>query len=441
MKKFLGLLLLIPVLVSAQKDPAVLLKEYMKAQADVNHFSGAVLIMKKGTVLLREGYGKADETHHIANTADTRFRVGSITKEFTAACILQLAEQKKLDLQDKLSKYFPGYPKGDSVTIHMLLNHTSGIYNYTNSPDFGTVMGKEFSIDDMISYFKDKPYTSSPGLKYSYTNSGFLLLGALVEKVSGMSYSEYLKKNVLNKAGMNGSGTELNDLSMTSHAQPYTKSGATNTPAPPIALQWAFGAGMLYSTLDDMYKWDRALYTTSVLNADSKQKMFTPGLGRYGYGFIIDSFDTHPRIWHNGAINGFSSHFTRFIADDICIVVFSNNETNADLIDAGLSNIIYGNEVLVPYVHKEISIDSTILYRYTGKFNGGLVLEFIVRDGKLWRHRDGTKDIQLIPESQTKFFYGDGSDRQIEFEVDASGKLIKTYFINNGLKGEIKKIE
>jgi len=171
------------------------------------------------------------------------------------------------------------------------------------------------------------------------------------------------------------------------------------------------------------------------------KNVYTPGMRNYGYGIIIDSVESHLRIWHNGGIPGFLSHITRFVDDDICVIVFSNNETNADLIDAGLTSILFDEPIIIPYVHKEVSIDAALLDRYVGKYSAGLTLEFIKKDGQLFRHRDGTKDVRLIPESNTKFFYSDGSDRQIEFEVDGTGKVTKTWFINNGLKGEMKKVE
>ena len=169
--------------------------------------------------------------------------------------------------------------------------------------------------------------------------------------------------------------------------------------------------------------------------------MFTPNLDHYGYGIIIDSFENHLRIWHNGGIPGFLSHITRFPNDDMCIIIFSNNETNTDLIDAGLSNILFDIPIIMPYQHKEVKIDPAILDRYVGKYYAFMTLQFFKKDGKLYRHLNGVPDIQLIPESETKFFYGDDSDRQIEFEVDKNGKVVKTWFINNGMKGEMKKVE
>ena len=440
MKKIFFLLLL-PLALTAQEKQQKLLAEYMNAQASVNKFSGAVLIMKKGKEVLRQGYGLADAEWNIPNTPDTKFRIGSITKQFTAVCILQLIEQNKLSFDDKLSKFFPSFPKGDSVTIHMLLNHTSGIANYTDLPDFGKVDHLVLSKDSMVAFFSKRPYNFSPGTKFRYNNSGYFLLGCIIEKVSGESYDHYLREHVLDKLGMTNTGVDDANVILPRRAHGYSKANDKVFNAEYISIDWAYSAGSIYSTLDDLYKWDQALYTTSVIDAASKQKMFTPGLSRYGYGLVIDSFENHARIWHNGGINGFSSHITRFVNDDICVVIFSNNETNTDLIDAGLSNILYDIPILIPYEHKEVKVDVSVLNNYVGKYSAGLTLEFIVKDGNLYRHRDGTADIRLIPESNTKFFYGDKSDRQIEFEIDASGKVLKTWFINNGLKGEMTKIQ
>jgi hypothetical protein len=170
--------------------------------------------------------------------------------------------------------------------------------------------------------------------------------------------------------------------------------------------------------------------------------MFTPGKSNYGYGIIIDSLENHPRTWHNGGIPGFSTNISRYSNDDICTIVLSNNESNVDFISIALADILFDVPVEIAYIHKEVKIDPALLDRYVGKYSGaGLTLVLIKKDNKLYRHRDGVPDVELKPESDTKFFYADESDRQLSFEVDAAGKVTKTWFYNNGQKGEIKKIE
>ena len=440
MKRILFLLLL-PVVSVAQKNYPQLLDKYMQAQTNIRGFSGAVLVMKQNKVLLEKGYGLADREWNVANTAETKYRIGSVTKQFTAACILQLVEAGKLSVTDKLSKFYPDFPKGDSVTIHMLLNHTSGIASYTDVKEFMTVATLSLSKDSMISFFKNKPYNFSPGTKWAYNNSGYFLLGCIIEKLSGLSYSDYLQKNIFDRLEMKNSGVDKLDSVLAMRARGYSRIGKKTINADFISMAWPFSAGVLYSTVGDLYKWDRALYGNKILSKESLQKMFTPGKSNYGYGVIIDSLEKHPRIWHNGGIPGFSTNFTRFINDDICTVVFSNNESNTDFVAIALANILFDMPVEIPYVHKEVKINPGILDRYVGKYTAGLTIEVIKKDGKLYRHRDGTPDIELKPESETKFFYGDETDRQLEFEIDAAGKVTKIWFYNSGQKGEMKKID
>ena len=440
--RIIFLLLLFPFLeCDAQKNYPQLLEKYMQAQEKIKDFSGSVLVMKHDKILLKKAYGLADMEWNIANSVQTKFRIGSITKQFTAACILQLFEQGKINLDDKLSKFIPGFPKGDSVSIHMLLNHTSGIASYTDQPDFIKLAVQSFTKDSIISYFKNKPYTFSPGTKFQYNNSGYFLLGYILEKVSGQSYSNYLRQHIFDKLNMNNTGVDKLDSVLPLRARGYSRMGKRTVNADFITMDWPFSAGVLYSTIDDLYKWDRALYGTSILSEASKQKMFTPGKSNYGYGIFIDSFENHYRTWHNGGIPGFTSNISRFTNDDVCIILLSNNGSNVDFISIALGDIVFDVPVESPYEHKEVRIDPSLLDRYVGKYSAFLTLEVIKKDGKLYRHRQGTPDIELKPESETKFFYADDSDRQLEFEVDKSGKVVKIWFINNGQKGEMKKIE
>jgi len=198
MKKII-LLILLPFTLQAQKNYTQSLEKYMDAQMKIKGFNGVVLVAKQNKIVLKKAYGFADREWNVSNTADTKFRIGSITKQFTAASILQLAEQGKLNLDDKLSKYFPDFPKGDSVSIHMLLTHTSGIANYTAQAQFESLATLTLSKDSMLAFIRSKPYSFSPGTKYQYSNSGYFLLGCIIEKLSGQSYADYVQQNVWKK--------------------------------------------------------------------------------------------------------------------------------------------------------------------------------------------------------------------------------------------------
>jgi CubicO group peptidase (beta-lactamase class C family) len=443
----LFILILFPCVLTAQKNYPQLLDQYMQAQNKIKGFTGAVLVMKQDKILLRKGYGMADREWNIPNTPETKFQVGSVTKQFTASCILQLIEQGKLGLDDKLSKFLPGFPKGDSVTIHMLLNHTSGIASYTGIAQFGSMARLSLAKDSMIAFFSNRPYDFSPGTKYRYNNSGFFLLGYVIEKISGMSYSNYLRKNIFDKLNMTNTGVNQWDTILPMRAKGYSADKKKVVNADFISLDWPFSAGAIYSTVDDLYKWDRALYGTAVLTNASRQKMFTPGKNNYGYGIVIDSLEKHPRIGHNGSIPGFLSVIARYVNDDVCVIVLSNTmvvQNNTlpitDVLAEGLADIVFDLPVETPYEHKEVAIDPSLLDKFVGKYNAGLTLEVIRKDNKLYRHRDGSADIELKPESNTKFFYADDSNRQLEFELDNAGNVVKIWFVNNEQRGEMKKL-
>jgi CubicO group peptidase (beta-lactamase class C family) len=414
--------------------------DYMQAALSVKEFNGTVLVMQNGKSIYQKSFGMANREWNVPNTIQTKFRIGSITKQFTAACILQLAEQGKLSLDDKLTKFIPDYPKGDSVTIHMLLNHTSGIKSYTSLPDFWPKAVLPLSEDSMIALFKNKPFDFSPGTDWNYSNSGFFLLGYIVEKASGEKFNAYLQQHVINKAGMKNTGLDRLDSVLAERASGYSK-GRTGTweHAMYISMEGPFSAGAMFSTVEDLYLWTRALHGNTILTPAYTQKMITPYKHKYGYGIGIDSLETHLRVSHGGGIPGFVSDLSFFPKDDLCVVALSNNSSNSDRIGKALALIALGLPVTNPYIPKEVSIDTSILNRYVGKYLVEEPLELVKKNNKLYRHKADGPDVELKPESATRFFYADGSDRFIEFEVDKSGKVLRAWFIGDGGKIEMKK--
>lgn len=439
MKKII-LLLLLPTIVLAQKNYPALLNDYAQAAFKIKDFNGAMLVMQKGKVMYKKAFGLADREWNIANTVETKFRIGSVTKQFTAACILQLAEQGKLSLDDKLTKYVPDYPKGDSITIHMLLNHTSGITNYTNLAEFWPKAVLPLSTDSMIALFKNRPLDFLPGTKWNYSNSGFFLLGVIVEKASGKTFSAYLNENIIAKIGLTNTSMDRLDSVLAFRAKGYDKNQqGVWSHAMYISMEGPYSAGAIVSTVDDLYRWTKALHNNKILSAASTQKMMTPYLNKYGYGIGIDSLKTHKRVSHNGGIPGFVTNLSYYPADDVCVVVVSNNGSNSDGVSSALASILFDLPVQKPYMPKEIKIDSSQLDKYIGKYIAESPVELIKKNGKLYRRREGANDIELKPESAIRFFYADDSDRFIEFDVDKTGKMIKGWLIANGDKTEMKK--
>jgi CubicO group peptidase (beta-lactamase class C family) len=441
MKKLL-FLLAIPVAVFSQHKAPQLMDDYMNAEFNVKEFNGSVLVVQKGKTVFQKSYGMADREWSIPNTNQTKYRIGSVTKQFAAATILRLNEEGKLQLDDKLSKYFPDYPKGDSVTIHMLLNHTSGIKNYTDLPEFWPKAILPLSHDSMIALFKNKPYDFSPGTNWNYSNSGYYLLGVIVEKVSGKKFTDYLQQEVINKAGLQNTSMDRLDSVLAYRSKGYAKNrtGGYNQ-AMFISMEGPYSAGAMFSTLEDLVAWTKALHENKILSAAFTQKMMTPYLGNYGYGLLIDSLKTHKRVWHNGGIPGFSAHLAYYPADDLYVAAISNNEMNADRVGSAMASISFGLPVSKPYIPKEVKIDPAILDRYTGNYMATNPIEILKKNNRLYRRVKTGPEIELKPESGTRFFYADGSDRFIEFDTDKSGQPVKAWFLSGGDKIEMKKMD
>ena len=441
MRQLILLFLVIPFATSAQKNYTASLDKYMNAQVSINEFSGNVLIAQKGKIIFEKAFGMADREWNISNTINSKFQIGSITKQFTAACVLNLVEQRKLSLDDKLSKYFPNFPKADSVTIHMLLTHTSGIKNYTEVPEFWKVATVPLEKDSMVALIANQPYEFSPDSKWNYSNSGYFLLGYIIEKVSGQTYSDYVLNSIIKKAGMENTFVNRWDTILKYRAKGYQKETTGWQNAMFISMEAPYSAGAIISTVGDLYKWNNALFSNKIISTASLTKMITPYMNHYGYGLGIDTFQHHLRIGHSGGIPGFLTYLGRFPKDSIVVVVLSNNSSNSPAIAAALAGILLDVPVVAPYKHKEVKIDSVILNQYIGKYVIGSsdTLEVIKKDGKLFRHKPDS-DIELKPESNTKFFYADESDKQIEFKLDKSGKIVNTFFISGGIKEKMKRL-
>ncbi|MEO8885319.1 MAG: serine hydrolase [Mucilaginibacter sp.] len=449
MKKILSAILvsylLWPVTSIAQTNYPAAISKYMEAQATIKQFSGNVLVAVNGNVIYQKAFGYADREWNVPNSLSSKFEIGSLTKQFTAAAILQLAEQHKLNLNDKLSVYFPGYPKGDSVTLHMLLNHTSGIADYTALPRFNAVHTLALTRDSVIVLFKNQPYAFSPGTKWQYSNSGYFLLGCIIEKVSKKHYNDYIKENILSKASLANTGVNHLDSVLLYRAKGYSpeKSGIKN--ADYFSMEIPFSAGSIISTVHDLYNWQKALLNGLVISKESVLKMTTAYLGNYGYGLNIDQFNNHKRISHSGAIPGFSSFLGSFPDDKIFIVILSNNEGDVGGISEALSSILFNLPYQIPYIPTEVTINPAVLKKYIGKYqieqsSGNTYLALVEDNNKLYLKPEGAGDLkmELKPESETKFFFARDHDQEIEFTLDKKGNIAKTYFINKGAKIEIK---
>jgi CubicO group peptidase (beta-lactamase class C family) len=245
----------------------------LSTYAKLHKFNGAALVAKNGVILLNKGYGYRDATLKTPNDEHTIFQLGSITKQFTSAIILKLQEEKKLSVSDKLGKYFPGYPKGDSITIRQLLTHTSGIFNYTNNGEFmKNEITKPATREKMLALFKDKPLDFSPGTGWNYSNSGYLLLGYIIEDVTKMTYEQAVRKYIFTPLRMTHSGFDFTDLKTKEKATGYFNlDQKENTAAPIVDSSVSFSAGAIYSTTGDLFLWHKALQTNTILSKEQQK--------------------------------------------------------------------------------------------------------------------------------------------------------------------------
>lgn len=440
--KLIVVFVLLPSLMSGQKNYPVLLDQYMQAQVAVQEFSGVVLVAQKDKVIYKKAFGLANREWNVPNTVQTKFRIGSITKQFTAAAILQLAEKGKLSLEDKLGKYFPDFPKGDSVTVHMLLNHTSGIKSYTGLPHFSTLFTLPYPKDSVVALFKNLPYDFSPGTKYSYNNSGYFLLGYIVEKVSGAPYHTYLQENVIGKAGLRNTALDQLDSVLTYRAMGYSKTPAGWKNAPYISMEFPYSAGALFSTVADLHQWNNALFGGKIVAPALFSKMTTPYLNSYGYGLEVDSLQNHKRVGHYGNIQGFASYSSYYPQDDVHVVILSNKEGWVQGIGQALAAFLFDIPVIAPYSVKAETINANIPSRYVGKYqNGGRVDTLLTKEGRLYIRPQGNgQELELKPESEALFFVANFPDVKFQFDVNKEGAVTKAYFIDGGVRTEIKKL-
>ncbi|MGI9108312.1 MAG: serine hydrolase [Pyrinomonadaceae bacterium] len=343
----------------AQGDKAARIDEYLTRAHNYKQFNGAALVAENGKVIYKKGVGLANMEWNVPNEAGTKFRIGSITKQFTSMLIMQMVEQGKLKLDGKLSEYLPDYRRdvGDKVTIHHLLTHTSGIPSYTGLPNFFNEVSRDpYTVADFVKKYASSDLEFEPGTKFRYNNSGYFLLGAVIEKVSGKPYEQVLKENILDPLGMKNTGYDHHKAIISKRAAGYQKTPAGYINAPYLDMSLPYAAGSLYSTVEDLYLWDQALYTDKLLPAKSRELMYKPFLDNYAYGWGItkitldQSKETINSVQHNGGINGFSTIIVRYPERKHLIVLLDNTSqgANLDRISRDLTNILYNQPFILP---------------------------------------------------------------------------------------------
>jgi len=302
---------------------------YLNSLVEANAFSGAVLVAQDSQILLSRGYGLANRAQDVPNTPQTRFRICSITKQFTAIGVLILQDRGQLSVSDPICDYLPQCPSAwKGITIHHLLTHTSGIPDFVDLPGYDSTKGLPTTPLQLIARFRDEPLQLDPGTRWQYSNSGYIILGYIIEQVSGQAYGAFIEDNIFAPLQMDDSGYDHN---LEVIATGYTGIGDRWNEADHIDASVPYAAGALYSTIEDMYRWDQALYTEQLVPQESLDAMFTPyvgsPIGDYGYGWFI-TYKHHRRVVrHGGGGDGFVTVIERYPNDRLTLILLSNRET------------------------------------------------------------------------------------------------------------------
>jgi CubicO group peptidase (beta-lactamase class C family) len=334
-------------------------------------FMGTVLVARGSQVLFSKGYGSANLEWDVPNTPHTKFRLGSVTKQFTAASILLLEERGKLSVGDLVKKYLPDAPAAwDKITIFHVLTHTAGLPNFTGFPDYAKLEPFAAKPAELVARFRDKPLDFEPGEKWSYSNSGYVLLGYLIEKITGDTYEKFVSENVFTPLGMKDSGYDSNFAVIPRRAVGYVAGSNGYQHAGFIHMSIPHGAGALYSTTEDPLKWEQGLFGGKLLQAASLEKMTKPFKNNYAFGLQVDTAGGHKVIEHGGGIEGFNTELEYYPEDKLTVVVLENVNAAArpGEIAKKLAAVAHGENVKMPSERKEITLESKVLSRYVGAY-------------------------------------------------------------------------
>lgn len=436
---------------SSSQDIASKADEYLSATVKIGKFSGAVLLAREGKVVVSKGYGLANLELDVPNTPKTKFRLGSMTKQFTAMGILMLQERGKLKIEDSICKYFPDcVASWKDVTIHHLLTHTSGIAEYLTLQEFRQ-RTLPLSTATVIETLRSKPLDFKPGERFSYSNSGYYLLGCIIEKAAGKSYEAFLQESIFALLQMTDTGYDSNNRIIPNRASGYVNVADKFSNASYLDMSRPYAAGGLYSTVEDLLRWDQALYSEKLVSPKTIEQIFTPHVkatlrsltGSYGYGWMISDEFNHKTLMHAGNVNGFSSFITRFPNDKATVIVLSNFE-NAPIekIAHDLAAIMFGEKYVLIKERIVARVNPRIYDAYEGQYlvAPGLVVTLVREGDKLMATVAKQPKIELLPETETDFFVK-GVDATLKVVKDEKGEVTGLILNQFGVEIKAKKVK
>lgn len=405
----------------------------------------AVLVARDGRVVFTRGFGLANVAEKIEITPETKFRIGSISKQFTAAAIVRLAEQGKLTLEDSLAKFFPDFPHGHEVTLRHLLTHTSGVHSYTDKPEFLKHVGDPVESMQLIASFRDDPPDFAPGAGFHYSNSGYFLLGEIVRQVSGKPLAEYLREQFFEPLAMKDTGVFVNRTPPPVMARGYSWNAGKFEPALDWDMSWAGGAGALYSTVGDLFRWNEALFGGHVMSEASFRAAITPvalppnvdGM-KYGYGLTMYELKGLPVIGHGGGLNGWASQLLR-LPDQRCTVVALGNslpphpgQAPTEICQFLAEKLLAAEIAKVPEPTEDKSIDPKEFPAFAGRYDYHTgVMTVTVEDDALFAQLTGQPKFRIFPKARDEFFWK-VVDAHVLFQRNEKGEVIAARHTQNG---------
>jgi CubicO group peptidase (beta-lactamase class C family) len=367
------------------------------------------------------------------------YQIASLTKSFTALVIVKLNEEGKLTFKDPISKFIPDYPRGNEITIEHLLTHTSGIYEILRNKEFFNMLatGKSITKDQELSFFKNEPLDFEPGSQFSYSNSGYIVLGMIIEKVTGLSYENAVRKNILEPLKMTHTGFDYSALKSPYKTVPYSYISKTKQERTQVWNSTLTGpAGQIYSTVEDLYRYYMGLRDYKIVSKEAFKKATTPYLSGYGYGWFIDDLYGKKLINHGGNIEGSTSYFAMLPEDDLCIILL-NNITSKKLEKAGntIFAALLGQSYTLPQTKKEIILSTDVLKKYAGDYqlSDENILHILYSNGQLFIRSNNDPEIKMFPEKEDAFFLQD-DDTEISFMFKNGEKGVIT--IKKGLSSK-----
>ena len=372
------------------------------------------LVAKNGSVIYRKAFGTANLELDVPMKPEHVFEIGSITKQFTSVSILMLMEQGKLSLEDEITTYLPDYPThGKKISIHSLLNHTSGIKSYTAMQSFRELARTDMSPTELIDVFKNEPMDFDPGEEYRYNNSAYIILGHIIEVVSGKTYGDFVEQQIFQKLGMKNSHYGSMSKIIKNRASGYqpTDDGFRN--ADYLSLTLPYAAGSIMSCVDDMLLWEQALHKNTLISEKSKQLAFTNGALNngdpiyYGYGFSVDEINGTPTIEHGGGIFGYETYGVYVPSEDLYIIVLTNrNGQGPSDVTIEIAAHALGKPFSVASA-KDITEEKMKQWTGTYEFENGVIRYITLKDGSLYSQREGSSNMKLFPVTENEYNFED----------------------------------